>query len=198
MYSYNMKRVFREGLDVQKSLAAAPNPRMSPNAGRGVDGGGGGSGGDGGGGGGGGSGGGGGGGVGKVEGGGGVWATLVGRRIDTKRCRVVGKGAAAVRALGGGGGVGGGSASSGGGDHGGGGGNRGSGDERLSVRSIDALVHSMFVSQVGDEDGAVASAVATPQQQQQHLAAPSEVCRGPAAGAYTRPLLSSTSAISGH
>jgi hypothetical protein len=151
LYAYNMKRLFKEGLKLQRSLAAAPAPRLSPHAAANVGGaaaGGGGGGGD--------------GGAGAGGSAGEWWAKLVGRRIDVGRCRVVGTGAMAARTLG---------------TNGGGGG--------LSLPSIDALVHAVFVSQSEDEDntagGAAAAASTRRSNQQKHVAAPVELCRGAAA-----------------
>ena len=165
LYAYNMKRLFRNGLNLQRNLAAAPAPRLSPHApsgdpepavGRGGArdrhrhrGGAGGGGGD-------------------------EWATLVGRRIDAKTCRVVGSGAMAARALGT---------------------NRGTpgsgtpsdnGDGTMSLPSIDALVHSVFVSKTADEDednagttsGAAVSSARRRSHPHPHVAAPVEMCRG--------------------
>ena len=149
LYAYNMKRLFKEGLKLQRSLAAAPAPRLSPHAAAVPKGG-----------------------VSNNVDREGVWATLVGRRIDQKRCRVVGAGPMAARALG--------TDRSGGGDRGGhinGGG--GAGD--VSLPSIDALVHSVFVSQPADEDeddAAVPGAASSARQSHGHVAAPGEMCRG--------------------
>ena len=137
LYAYNMKRLFKEGLVLQRSLAAAEVPRMSPNT------------------------------VSRVSpilgvgrgGGNGEWATMVGRRIDTKRCRVVGTGPMAARALG-----------PNGGPHNSGG---------LSVPSIDSLVHAVFVSQAGDEDEEDTGR--NGRRSLNHVAAPNEMCRGAAA-----------------
>lgn len=141
LYAYNMKRLFKEGLKLQRSLAAAPAPRLSPNApnaSNDADGA-----------------------EGAARGGGGgggsEWATLVGRRIDAGRCRVVGAGATAARALG---------------TNAGGAG---------PLQSVDALVHSVFVGRAADEDEHDARVHNLSGASLEHVAAPVEMCRGEAA-----------------